>query len=65
MFFAIHSTSIQTVISVATSPFFLAIVLSVFAIVKGIRSGNPTRYFGNPIAVFPKSWQRWFFGERS
>jgi len=64
MFVAIHSARIQTVISVVTSPFSLAIVLSVFAIVKGVRSGNATRYFGHPIAVFPKSWQRWFFGER-
>lgn len=45
--------------------FFLAIVLSVFAIIKGIRSGYPTRYFGHPIAVFPKSWQCWFYGERN
>ena len=37
----------------------LYIVLSVLAIVKGIRAGNPTRYFGNPIAVLPRSWQRW------
>jgi hypothetical protein len=65
MFVAIHSTRIQTVISVVTSPFSLAIVLSVFAIIKGVRSGNPTRYFGNPIAVLPKNWQRWFFDERN
>jgi len=37
----------------------LYIVLSILAIAKGIRSGNPTRYFGNPIAMLPRSWQRW------
>jgi hypothetical protein len=64
MFFSIHSDRIHTAISVATSPLFVAIVLSVLAIVKGIRSGNPARYFGNPIAVLPRSWQRWLLDVR-
>ena len=25
--------------------------------------GSATRYFGNPIAVLPRDWQRWDFGE--
>ena len=41
------------------------IILSVLAIVKGIRSGNPARYFGNPIGVLPQSWQRWIFDEHA
>ena len=46
--------------------FFLSvcIILSVLVIVKGIRSGDPTRYFGNPTALLPRSWQRWLFDVR-
>ena len=62
MFFAIHSTRIQTIVSFVMSPLFVGIILSVPAIVKGVRSGNPTRYFGHPIAVLPQSWQRWIYG---
>jgi len=43
---------------------FVAIALSLLAIVKGIRSGNPTRYFGNPMAVLPRSWKRWLLDVR-
>jgi hypothetical protein len=31
------------------------IALSVVAVVKGVRSGVPTSYFGNPIGVLPRS----------
>jgi hypothetical protein len=55
----------HTVIDLALSLWFWTVLLSVLAIVKGLRSGsNATQYFGHPIAVLPHSWQRWILGDR-
>jgi hypothetical protein len=39
------------------------LILSLVVVVKGIRAGNATRYFGNPAAALPRSWQRWLFSQ--
>ena len=59
MMLFVNASRLETLLGLVLSPLFWALVLSALAVSKGIRSGNVTRYFGNPIAVLPRRWQNW------
>lgn len=54
-----------TLLGLLSSPLLWAIILSVVVVIKGARSGNAARYFGNPLAALPKNWQRWALGVKN